>query len=63
MRPGLEDVLVVGGLLLIGGGLWFIHPPAAAVVVGTLLFVIGVALGRPGRAKPAPAAPKEDEAE
>jgi len=34
----------------------------AAVVLGTLLFVIGVALGRTGRT-PASPAPKEDEAE
>ncbi len=38
----LNDAMAFGGLLLLGAGLWFIYPPAAAVVVGAALFAIGV---------------------
>ena len=42
----LNDAMAFGGLLLLGAGLWFIYPPASAVVVGAALFAIGVLRSR-----------------
>lgn len=36
----LPDIVGVIGLLLIGGGCWYYSPGVAAIVVGSLLFLL-----------------------
>lgn len=43
-RPDVVDYLVTGGLAALGWGLWQVYPPAALIVVGGLLFGLGVHL-------------------
>tara|TARA_R110000803_G_scaffold43701_1_gene93002 strand:+ start:2607 stop:2768 length:162 start_codon:yes stop_codon:yes gene_type:complete len=38
-QAAVHIVLSVGSLAAIGVGLWFIYPPAAAVVVGGLVWI------------------------
>lgn len=42
--PALDvrDVLAFGGLFLLGTGIWWILPAASLIVVGGLLFILGV---------------------
>lgn len=39
----LTDGCIVGGLCTMGAGVWQIYPPAALIVVGAVVFGIGVA--------------------
>ena len=38
----LRDVFTFGGLGLVGFGVFMIYPPAAYIVVGGVLFLIGI---------------------
>ena len=40
--PGPRDILTWGGLLLAGAGVWQWSPPAAALLVGTVCFAVGL---------------------
>ena len=40
--PDLRDVLAFIGLSLLAVGVWMIYPPAAFILVGAVLFLIGV---------------------
>lgn len=39
---GLREVLVIGGLASVGHGIHLIHQPAAWIVVGAVVFLLGV---------------------
>lgn len=41
-RGILRDTLAFGGLGLVGYGVYAIYPPAAFIVIGAVLFVLGV---------------------
>lgn len=42
-RPvDVRDVMLVVGLLALGAGLWFVWPPLAAIVPGTVLTGIAI---------------------
>lgn len=43
------DFIALLGLLLLAGGLYFVYPPAALIVPGAVLLLVG-ALGARGRA-------------
>jgi hypothetical protein len=38
----MRDYFVFGGLILLGIGCWLIYQPSAFVVVGSLVFLIGM---------------------
>jgi hypothetical protein len=40
--PDIKDVLLFGGLGMVGYGVWHIYPPSAMILVGGILFTIGV---------------------
>lgn len=42
----LDDGLAVTGTALIGVGLWLIYPPAALVVVGAIMLLVGLYAAR-----------------
>lgn len=42
MKPDARDVTAFGGLLLMGVGAWLITPAAGFLLVGGVLFVLGV---------------------
>jgi len=44
----LRDVFVFGGLALVGSGLWMLLPASALIVVGGILFHMGMRGGRSG---------------
>ncbi len=46
LRVPLDDTLLFGGLAAIGTGLWFVYEPAAGIVAGSLLMVLGLLKGR-----------------
>jgi len=46
MGRNVADILVFLGLIFVGIGLWLVEPWLSFVVVGGLLIVGGVALGR-----------------
>lgn len=48
MRPGLEDLAVVVGLVMLGAGFWWCWPPLGLIVPGALLFLLGVVLAMRG---------------
>lgn len=39
MKRVVLGLLAFGSLALIGGGVWMLHPPAALIVVGALVWV------------------------
>ena len=39
---GLRDLFVFGGLASLGYGIWQVHVPAAWMVIGLLIFLIGM---------------------
>lgn len=41
-RIDASDVLIVMGLLLLGAGLWWLSPPLALIIVGTVLLLVGL---------------------
>lgn len=43
----LPDVLTIAGVSLLGYGLWLYYEPLSYVVVGSLLLIGGVLMGRP----------------
>lgn len=45
--PDLHDILALIGVALLGAGVWWIYPPAALILVGALMIVVGI-VGRPG---------------
>lgn len=47
--PNLYDILTFGGLLMLGVGLYLINPPLAFVVVGAMLFTLGMVAGKGAR--------------
>lgn len=40
---GLDDVLAVAGLGMLFAGLWWIYPPSALIVVGSIVFMVPIA--------------------
>ncbi|UIK04897.1 hypothetical protein [Neorhizobium galegae] len=46
LTPDLTDFAGVLGLGLVSYGVWKIYPPAAFIVVGTLIIVAAVAMAR-----------------
>lgn len=42
MKPDLQDVFVFGGLVLTAAGIAAIYWPAALIVAGVVLFVLGI---------------------
>lgn len=38
----INDILVIVGLSSVGYGLWQIYPPAALIIIGCALFVMGM---------------------
>lgn len=46
MRPGLDDALILSGIILAGLGLWHVNPWLVLVEVGTLVFLIGIVVRR-----------------
>lgn len=42
LRTLLRDVLALAGVGLIGAGLWLLHPAAACLTAGGLLFTTAV---------------------
>jgi len=42
----LDDALAVTGTALMGVGLWLIYPPAALVVVGAVMLLVGLYAAR-----------------
>lgn len=47
----LPDVLTVAGVALLGYGLWLYYEPLSYAVVGSLLIIGGVLMGRPQEIK------------
>jgi len=42
MKPDLNDLVALVGLLLLGAGLWLISPALALMVVGGLLVLLAL---------------------
>lgn len=42
----LHDIVALLGLISLAAGVWWIYPPAALILVGVILLVVGV-VGRP----------------
>jgi hypothetical protein len=40
--PDIKDLFFFGGLGAAGVGLWLIYPPAALIVVGGIVFAVGL---------------------
>lgn len=41
MEIDVRDVLTICGLSMVFAGLWWMYPPSALIVVGTILFWAG----------------------
>jgi len=41
-----NDLIVAAGLGMVARGIWMIHPPSAWIVVGAVVFIIGVLRSR-----------------
>jgi len=46
LRPGLDDVLILSGIILAGFGLWHVNPWLILVEVGMLAFLAGIVVRR-----------------
>lgn len=46
MRPGLDDVLILSGVLLAAIGLWHADPWLLLVEAGVLAFIAGIVVKR-----------------
>lgn len=42
VKTSLADGFCLVGLGLVGAGVWMIYPPAALIVVGAALFILGL---------------------
>lgn len=42
----VNDFIASLGLGMIGAGLWMIYPPAALIIIGAVLFIIGLLRSR-----------------
>jgi len=38
----LTDLFILCGLAMAGVGIWQIYPPAALIIIGTVLFLLGL---------------------
>lgn len=58
----LPDFLAISGLAVLGLGLWEIHPPTAKIVIGAIVLMYGVIIGRgPAKSKKPRADVQRDE--
>lgn len=42
MKPDLSDILIILGLILLGVGLFLVSPSIMFIVIGTVIFFIGL---------------------
>lgn len=46
MKPDLNDVIAILGLVMLTSGIWWLSPPWALIITGTLILILGVARSR-----------------
>lgn len=54
----LADFILIAGMIMLGYGLWLVDEALAYSVIGGLLIVFGILIGRPERKTQSPAQQK-----